>query len=397
MALAVLVAAVPRSKVDEAAAACGVAEQPRDGELPPHMTAYLTMALCLFSDDGAEEVAQKLTGVLAQFGVWDAAWEPPTSSGITRARKRLGRDVLRETFYRVAEPVAADETPGAWLRDWRLMAIDGFEVDVPDSAENAAEFGYAGNDRSRSAFPRARVVAVVECGSHALIDAEVGPWNRSEETMVAALLPSVSADWLLLADRGLYSFAAFGAAAQTGAALCWRAPTQLSLPVLKVLPDGTYLSALVDPGLRGREREELLQAARSGAKPDPAAAHVVRVVEYDVPDHDGGELVCLITTVTDPEAATAAELAAAHHRRWEEEAANRQVKTVLHGPGRVLRSKSPDLVHQEIWAHLLVRHAINSLICQAATGAGIDPDRIGVPRTLNIVRRTATGAVAFPT
>ncbi|MFE4599376.1 IS4 family transposase [Kitasatospora indigofera] len=396
VSLGVLVAAVPRFKVDEAAAVCGVAEQRRGGKLPPHVTAYLTMALCLFSDDGAEEVAQKVTGSLSQFGVWNAAWEPPTSSGITQARKRLGRDVLRETFYRVAEPVATNETRGAWLREWRLMAIDGFELDVPDSTENAAEFGYADNDQSRSAFPKARVVAVVECGSHAFIDAEVGPWNRSEKTMAATLLPSISTEWLLLADRGFYSFAAFSAAAQTGAALCWRAPTQLSLPVLEVLSDGTYLSALVNPRLRGRQREELLQVAKSGAKPDPAAAHVVRVVEYDVPDCDGGELVCLITTVKDPEAATAAELAAAYHQRWEEEAANGQLKTVLRGPGKVLRSKSPDLVHQEIWAYLLVHYAINSLICQAATGADIDPDRISFLRTLNIVRRTATGTAAFP-
>ncbi|MFI8092514.1 IS4 family transposase [Streptomyces sp. NPDC086080] len=396
VSLGVLVAAVPRFKVDEAAAVCGVAGQRRGGKLPPHVTAYLTMALCLFADDGAEEVAQKVTGSLSEFGVWDAAWEPPTSSGITQARKRLGRDVLRETFYRVAEPVATDETRGAWLRRWRLMAIDGFDLDLPDTAENAAEFGYAGNEQSRSAFPKARVVAVVECGSHAFMDAEVGPWNCSEKAMAASLLPSISSDWLLLADRGFYSFAAFSAAAQTGAALCWRAPAQLLLPILKVLSDGTYLSAVIDPAIRGRRREELLEETRSGAKPDPAAAHVVRVVEYDVPDRDGKELICLITSITDPDAATAAELAGAYHQRWEEETANGQLKSVLRGPGKVLRSKGPDLVHQEIWAYLLVHYAINSLICQAATGAGIDPDRISFLRTLNIVRRTATGTAAFP-
>ncbi|MBP0452146.1 IS4 family transposase [Kitasatospora sp. RG8] len=373
-----------------------MAEQHWGKKLLPHVTAYLTMALCLYSDDEVEEVAQKVTGSLSQFGAWDAAWEPPTSSEIMQARKRLGRDVLRETFYRAAEPVATRETRGAWLRGSRLMAIDGFGLDVPGSAENAAEFGYAGNGRSRSAFPKARVVAVVECGSHAFIDAEVGPWNRSEKAMAAALLTSISTDWLLLADRGFYSFAAFSAANQTGAGLCWRAPTQLSLPILKVLPDGTYLSALVNPRLRGRQREEMLQVAKSGAKPDPAGAHVVRVIEYDVPDRDGGELVRLITNVRDPEDATAVELAATYHRRREAEAANGRLKTVLRGPGKVLRSKSPDLAHQEIWAYLLVQYAINSLICQAATGADIDPDRISLPGTLNIVRRTATGAAAFP-
>ncbi|MFE7792691.1 hypothetical protein [Streptomyces sp. NPDC057460] len=77
---------------------------------------------------------------------------------------------------------------------------------------------------------------------------------------------------------------------------------------------------------------------------------------------------------------TAAELASAYHRRWEEKTANGQLKTVLYGPGKVLRSKSPDLVHQEILAYLLDHYAINSLICQTATGADIDPDRISFLR-----------------
>lgn len=167
------------------------------------------------------------------------------------------------------------------------------------------------------------------------------------------------------------------------------------LPILKVLSDGTYLSALIDPAIRGRQREELLEETRSGAKPDSAAAHEVRVVEYDVNDRDRKELICLITSITDPDAATAAELTGAYHQKWEEETANEQIKSVLRRPGKVLRSKSPDLVHQEIWAYLLVHYAINSLICQAATGADIDPDRISFLKTLNIVRRTATGTAAF--
>jgi hypothetical protein len=396
VSVGVLVAAVPRFKVEEAAVACGVAELRRGGKLPPHVTAYLTMALCLFAQDSAEEVAQKVTGSLSAFGVWDAEWTPPTSSGITQARKRLGRDVLRETFYRVAEPVAQPATRGAWLRDRRLVAIDGFDVDVPDTAANAAEFGYAGNDQTRSAFPKVRVVAVAECGSRAFIDAEVGPWARSEKAMAATLLAALSADWLLMADRGFYSFQAFGAAVGTGAALCWRAPTQLGLPVVQVLPDGTYLSVLIDPSIRGHHRERLLAEARSGAKPDPAAAHVVRIIEYEVPDRDGSELICLITTITDPADASAAELAGSYQQRWEVEASNGQLKTWLRGSGTVLRSRSPDLVHQEVWAYLLVQHAVNSLICQAATGADIDPDRISFVKAVNLIRRTATGTAAFP-
>jgi hypothetical protein len=123
------------------------------------------------------------------------------------------------------------------------------------------------------------------------------------------------------------------------------------------------------------------------------------VVEYDVPDRVGnstGELIVLLSTITDPAGARADELAAAYHERWEEETANDQLKTRLRGPGRVLRSRLPDLVHQEIWAWLIVHHAISALITKAAEAADLDPDRISFTKTLRLVRRTATGTAGIP-
>jgi hypothetical protein len=123
------------------------------------------------------------------------------------------------------------------------------------------------------------------------------------------------------------------------------------------------------------------------------------VVEYDVPDRAGngtGELIVLLTTVLDASAARADELAEAYHLRWEHETGNDQLKTHLRGPGRILRSRLPDLVHQEIWAWLLVHYAMSVLITRAADAADIDPDRISFTRTLRLVRRSATGSAAVP-
>jgi hypothetical protein len=68
----------------------------------------------------------------------------------------------------------------------------------------------------------------------------------------------------------------------------------------------------------------------------------------------------------------------------------------LRGPGRVLRSKSPDMVRQEIYGYLLTHYAISALICRAATEAGVDPDRVKFKRTVRIVRRRAADPAAFP-
>jgi hypothetical protein len=399
VSVGVLVSSIPRDVIDVAVAAHGVGAKRSDGKLPAHVVAYLTMGLCLFPDDDYVEVATKVTGSLSRFGCWNASWRVPTSSGISQARQRVGAAVMAEVFEGVARPVATRSTRGAWLRRWRLLAIDGFDVDLPDTPQNVSEFGYAGSGVNRSALPKARVVALAECGTHAFVAAEVDAYSVGEKTLAGRLYPRLRPDELLTADRNFYSFDAWSAAVRTGAALLWRAPTQLRLPVLRVLADGTFTSVVVDPQIRGARRDRIVEAARAGQELDPDQAHLARVVEYDVPDRVGngtGELIVLLSTIVDPADARCDELAAAYHDRWEEETANDQVKTHLRGPGRVLRSRLPDLARQEIWAWLSVHYALAVLVARAAEAADLDPDRISYTRTLRLVRRTATGTAAFP-
>jgi hypothetical protein len=421
--LGVLISQVSREEVDAAVAECGVGEKRSDGKLPAHLTVYLTLALALFPDDDYAEVATKVTGSLDRYGCWNAGWSVPTSSGITQARKRLGRSVFAEVFERCCGPVAGRAGPtaefaalgtarGAFLRSWRLLAIDGFEVDLFDSKENAAEFGYAGSGENRSALPKAQVVALAECGTHAFLAAEIGSYSTGEKTLAQPLYARLRDDELLTADRGFYSWSAWDTAQATGAALVWRAPTQLDLPIVRVLPDGTYWTVLIKPTIRGRRRERLLEAARAGLDLDdinlvPDAfderglpvVHLARVVEYDVPDRKGsgsGELIVLLSTVLTPADARADELASVYHERWEQETGHDQLKTHLRGPGKVLRSRLPDLVHQEIWAYLIVHHAICALIAKASAAADLDPDRISFTNALRLIRRTATGTADIP-
>jgi hypothetical protein len=137
-------------------------------------------------------------------------------SAITQARKRLGRQVFSELFERTCGPVAGDASPVAWmyalgtargsfLRRWRLLGIDGFEIDLPDSKANAAEFGYAGSGDNRSALPKARVVALAECGTHAFLAAEVPTaWGRRRwrSGCIRGCAPMSCSP----ADRGFYSW-----------------------------------------------------------------------------------------------------------------------------------------------------------------------------------------------
>jgi IS4 transposase len=103
----------------------------------------------------------------------------------------------------------------------------------------------------------------------------------------------------------------------------------------------------------------------------------------------------LFTTIVDPDDASAVDLAVAYAQRWEIENAFDELKTHQRGPRTVLRSKSPDLVLQEIWGHLCCHFAIRTLMWEAADHAGVDPDRVSFVAALRIARRSISAARDF--
>ena len=402
ISLGVLASSVPRDVVEDAIAVTGKGARRAGGKLPPHVMVYFVMALALFAGDDYEEVAARLAEALRGWGAGDQAWEP-APGGITQARQRLGPGPMAEVFSQVAVPVADLDTIGAFLGPWRLMSVDGMEWDVPDTGKNRAVFGSSGTGGDdQAAFPKIRVVTVSECGSHAPVLAAMGTAaggkGSGEQSLARDLYPDLEEDWLLVADRNFYNWKDWCAAAGTGAELLWRVKSSLLLPLLELLPDGSYRSVLINPKITGKKREALIDAARRGDDLDEDTARYVRVVEYEVPDREGDgkdELIALITSITDVRQATAAVLAQAYQQRWEHEGGNQQLKTYLRGPGKILRSGSPDLIEQEIWGYLLTHYAISALTCAAAIAAGIDPDRVKFKRTVRILRRRVTDP-AFP-
>jgi hypothetical protein len=398
ISLGVLAETLPRELIEEVLAETGRREQ-RSRRLPAHVMVRFCLAMCLFFEDDYEEVMRKLVGSLQDMGSWRDEWVVPSTSAITQARRRLKADPLRVLFERVAGPVAGRGTKGAWLGSWRLMTTDGFMLDVVDTPDNAKEFGRLDTGPKASAFPQVRVVTMEECGSHAAVAASFGACKVDERSLLRDILGALEPDMLLIADRNFYSFELWQQALATGADLLWRVTSSVTLPVIEALPDGSYRSVVINPKVTGSRRRTLIDQVRAGEQVPAGQAVAVRVVEYEVPDRDGGgtgELICLITSILEADLATATELAAAYHERWESETSFREKKTYLRGSGRVLRSKSPEMVHQEIWAFLLTHHAVRKLMCHAADEAGLDPDRLSFTRSLRVIRRQVTDQAGFP-
>ncbi len=386
ISVGVLARAFPREAVEEAVEAAGAREQ-RSRMLPAWLTVYFVLGLALFMDMGAGRVMRKLAGTLA----WAARGVTvtiPSEEALSNARARLGSAPLRLLFEKAAGVLAEPGSPGAFWRGLRLVSLDGTTLDVQDTGPNWERFGgpstkEPSGKKLRGAFPQVRLLALAECGTRALIAACCGGYRTGEKTLARQLLTGLQAGMLLLADANFACYELWRDAAAGGAELLWRAGAQLSLPVDEALADGTYLSRLKAPR----------QLRRQGA-----ADIVVRVIEYRLEDAAGQvtETFALITTLLDPGAAPARELAELYHSRWEIETAIGAFKTEMKGAGIVLRSKTPDGAEQEIWALLCAYHAIRELICAAAALARQDPLRISFASALDTVRQPVGNPGAFP-
>jgi hypothetical protein len=368
----------------------------RTRRLPAHVMIRYVIAMGLFFSESYDEVMRRLVGNLAKLGSWDDEWQVPTKSAITQARQRLGVEPMKALFGRAAVPLAGPGTKGAWLAGRRVMAIDGTSFDVADTEANVERFGRMGSGPKASAYPKLHVAALAECGSHAIVGAVLGGCRTGERTLAADLAGNVGPGMLVTADAGLYSYELFASFAATGADLAWRIGASVSVGHLRWLADGSYLALIYAPGLRAARRAALADQARAGHDVDPEVARVVRVIEYTVPDRNpDGDLIVVITTITDPHDLPAFDLAQAYHQRWEEESALDELKTDLRGRGEILRSKTPDLVEQQLWGLLLAHYAIRGLLLDAADPAGYDPDRMSFVKGLRVVRRQVTGQAAI--
>ncbi len=279
---------------------------------------------------------------------------------------------MARLMEQVAGPLAGEEPETALVSGMRLVAVDGMCLDLPDTPENGEEFGYPGNDERRGPFPQIRVVGLGECGTRAVLAATCSPLATGEQALTRQLLGKLQRGDLLVADRNFLSHGLLEDVLDAGLHVLWRAKSDIDLPVLEVLPDGTYRSRIADPAAARRLR-------RKGAKGKDIPGIDVRVIEYSVMAEDGSEVsetFVLVTDILDPRLLSAEQAAAAYARRWQLETCFKELETSIRGGAVVLRSKSPPLIRQEIYAMLCCYQAIRTLISHAADTAGLDPNRI---------------------
>ena len=168
-------------------------------------------------------------------------------SAITQARQRLGTRVMSQLFHQLVKPMATDETLGAFLHGLRIVVIDGSCFDVPDSEENARVFGRpSSRPGTQSAFPKVRLVILVEAGTHIIFDALMCPYRIGERVRALKLLRSVQSGMLLMWDRGLHSFEMVQTTVSKGCDYLGRIPANVKFVAEKPLADGSWACHQLD-------------------------------------------------------------------------------------------------------------------------------------------------------
>nr|WP_199815184.1 IS4 family transposase [Streptomyces novaecaesareae] len=350
---------VPFEMVDAVLAECGAVQQ-RLRKLPARVVVYLMLAAALFEECGYPAVWSKLTGALGCLPI-----PKITATALWHARCRLGVRPLRALFDLLRGPASAIRTANAHWAGLLVVAIDGTCLDVPDAPTTRARLGKGSNQyTAASGYPQILLVALVACGTRAVIDAVFGPGTRGESTHAKRLARSLHAGMIVLLDRGLSGNPLLETAADTGAAFLARLSAARKPPVLGRFPDGSFLSRL------GRVE--------------------VRIIECEITitttagRHTG--VYRLATTLLDHRRHPAFELVKLYHERWEIESTYFAIKKTMLGR-RVLRARTLPGVAQEIYALLTVYQVIRIAIADATeTIPGTDPDRASFSVALQAAR-----------
>jgi Insertion element 4 transposase N-terminal/Transposase DDE domain len=305
----------------------------------------------------------------------DVPEQIPRTSALSYRREQLGSEIMQELFAQIAGPKANEEkTPQAFWKGMRLLAIDGTVESVPDTESNRQAFRYSTDDEnSHSPFPQARLLLLIECGTHLICDAEISSCRQAEARGVLLLLERWRMEQsLILWDSGFHSSAAIFEVRARGGHILGRLASNILLTPLCTLADGSYLVSIYRD--QAHQRGECM---------------LVRVITYTFTDAripGAGKLVYrLVTTLLDPFQYPGREMAVLYHERWHVELVIDEFRTHLRLSARTLRSLTPSGVMQEIYALLLAHIVVRTLMLEAAEQAKISPTQISFTETIHVM------------
>lgn len=359
---------LPLEWIEQALRATGTATI-RKRRLPAEQVIWLVLGMAIYRDLPIEMIVSELEIALPSDNGKVAR------SAIPAARARVGAEPLEHLFGRTAEVWAHKSAASDRWKGLALYGLDGTTLRVPDSDENRLTFGSAKTHRGNgiSGYPIVRVVALMALRSHLLAAARFGGYGSTSEIGLAkSVWGEIPARSLVIIDRGFFSAEIFHEVATGTEGRHWmtRAKKSNKWTTLKKLGASDALVEIAVSGMARSKNAELPKTMQ------------VRAVRYR---HAGSPSSVILTSLLDAKKYPAREIVALYHERWEIEMGYDEVKTHMLRREEAIRSKSPELVRQEIWGILLAYNLIRLEMEHVADAARVPPTRVSFVGAMRVI------------
>ncbi|WP_426106606.1 IS4 family transposase [Massilia sp. TSP1-1-2] len=288
---------LPFDWIEEALAEKGKASI-RHRRLPAQQVVWLVIALALYRHRSVREVLAEL-----DLAMPNEASPFVTDGAATKARRRLGFESVEWLFRKSAKAWSDQDKESFLFNGLALFAMDGTSLRTPDSVANRAHFGAQRYAKGTvSSYPQVRGVTLTHVPTHLVVDAQFGPYAKTEKAYAMEMVDSIGDNSLTIVDKGFLSAELLCRLAANGCNRHFLIPAKSNTAWVEI--EGDSDDAIVEMKVSSQARLK-----------DPELPRKWRVRAIAV-INEAGEKRFLLTSLTDRIAFPAAQLIACYGRRW---------------------------------------------------------------------------------
>jgi hypothetical protein len=330
----------------------------RERVFSPVVTFCLFLSQVLSDGASCQEV---VANALAALWLTESKQASPENSAYCQARKRLPEAFLQQVAEQTAGQIESQVRSEQLWMGRRVKIVDGSSLSMPDTPANQKLYPQPTGQKPGCGFPVMRLVVVFSLATGTILRIARGTLWQSERLLFRSLQGILQAGDVLLADRGFCGYADIYILIAAGVDAVVRLHRNRSTGArcMKRLGSG---DRLVEWRQSSKKRPAWIEL---NAWIEIPKSLTLREITYTVSVKGfRSESVTLATTLTDPKRFTKNALVDLYFRRWNAELHLRDIKISLHMD--VLRCKTPEMIHKELWMHIIAYNLIRTLMWQAA-------------------------------
>src|SRR5215203_1706406 len=338
----------------------------RDRIFSPVTTIWGFLSQVLSEDHGCRDTVSRIIAHRAASGLEPCS---PNTASYCNARGRLPTDVLRTLAKRTAQQLQ-DGVPDGWKWNGRSVFIaDGSHVSMPDTPENHAAYPQPVVQQPGIGFPLARVAVLLSLATGACHDLAIAPYagkGTGETTLLRAMYDALRPGDVIVADALFDNYFLACELRERGIELVARVQAErVGTGTVEARPDGDIILWRRPNKPRGMTGEQYRRYPKE---------LLMRQVTVDARDRENRAAVFKVATTILDASIDGGQFGALYEQRWSGEVDIRSIKSTMQMD--VLRCRAPEMIHKEIWAHLLAYNLLRTVMAVAAAEHGIEPRRV---------------------